>query len=279
MRASTRYTWICLAVFITCIACIALPRIAVSTVWMPVSTNQLVERSDLIVSGTVLDRRFSNLEETPLPATIYTIEIDEMVRGTATVDVFELPVYGGCFGDYCEGIAGVPELTVGEAYVLFLEGVGAKSQPFVGGPQGVYRVVGDGQERYIVDFFGNSLATVNDQVVSTARRSRLLGDAQAPVSVISIVGESRVVDDVPPDLLYDDFLDLAQDVHLQFACDGGEVDGAFVVDIGPDSEWTWLLETSSIDYALTRDTGLLAVGEPPVTFVTVDAEEGEFLND
>jgi hypothetical protein len=136
---------ICLVIYLILVGFLFQLDSASATVWTPLSTEQLVDRSDVIVSGAVLDSRHSDLVETPLPATIYTIEIEEIVRGSAFSETFELPVYGGCFGDFCEGIAGVPELEIGESYVLFLEGVGTDSQPFVGGPQGVFRIIQDGE--------------------------------------------------------------------------------------------------------------------------------------
>lgn len=101
--------------------------------------------------------------------TVVRFTVEETVAGTVPASV-ELVYSGGEVGGIRQRIDGMPELTVGERYVVMLEPEQSPplTSPFVGFNQGLYRVVGDARATSIVrDRQGRTLAS--DAVPASAR--------------------------------------------------------------------------------------------------------------
>lgn len=101
--------------------------------------------------------------------TVVRFTVEETVAGTAPASV-ELVYSGGEVGGIRQRIDGMPELAVGERYVVLLEPEQSPplTSPFVGFNQGLYRVVGDtGATSVVRDRQGRTLAS--DAVPAGAR--------------------------------------------------------------------------------------------------------------
>lgn len=101
--------------------------------------------------------------------TIVRFTVDETVAGNVPASV-ELVYSGGEVGGIRQRIDGMPELAVGERYVVLLEPEQTPplTSPFVGFNQGLYRVVGDTRADSVVrDRQGHPLAS--DAVPANAR--------------------------------------------------------------------------------------------------------------
>ena len=101
--------------------------------------------------------------------TVVRFTVDETVAGTVPASV-ELVYSGGEVGGIRQRVDGMPELAVGERYVVLLEPEQTPrlTSPFVGFNQGLYRVVGDTRATSVVrDRQGRSLAS--DAVPADAR--------------------------------------------------------------------------------------------------------------
>ena len=101
--------------------------------------------------------------------TVVRFTVDETVAGNVPASV-ELVYSGGELGGIRQRIDGMPELAVGERYVVLLEPEQTPplTSPFVGFNQGLYRVVGDTHATSVVrDRQGHALAS--DAVPAGAR--------------------------------------------------------------------------------------------------------------
>jgi hypothetical protein len=149
------------------------------------SFEQLVERSDVIVVGTVRDISSS---WDASGQTIYThASLDELevIKGDVPAAVYELQVPGGVVGGAAQVYPGVPRLAVGARYVLFIRGDRQTFIPFVGAYQGVYSVLRAGGEERVYRY---------DQQPSPNALSGVLTAPQAP-SLDEFVSRIRRLDD------------------------------------------------------------------------------------
>lgn len=101
--------------------------------------------------------------------TVVRFQVEETVAGTVPATV-EITLSGGEMGGIRQRVEDMPELAVGERYVVLLEAEQTPrlTSPFVGFNQGLYRVVGDALATAVVrDRKGRALA--NDAVPAGAR--------------------------------------------------------------------------------------------------------------
>lgn len=83
------------------------------------SLEELTERSDLVVHGTVGSIDFEFVPEKG-PFTRVQIELDEVIAGVAATETVTVRMYGGVYGDRRTAMDGAPCLDTGEEVVLFL---------------------------------------------------------------------------------------------------------------------------------------------------------------
>jgi hypothetical protein len=122
-----------------------LPAVAHATLEVPVEFGEMVQGSQLVVYGRVVDVRGQQTGDRRSIETIVTVAVAQALKGQPGATVaFRLP--GGEVGRYRRVIVGVPRFTSGDDVIVFLRG-GAPALPTVFGlSQGLYRVgrSGDG---------------------------------------------------------------------------------------------------------------------------------------
>lgn len=142
-------------------------RSAGATVVANMTTAAQAAAADRIFVGTV-----AAVTSRPVAArpqwfeTAVRFTVEEAVAGTFPASV-ELVYSGGEVGGVRQRVDGMPELAVGERYVVLLEPERTPplASPFVGFNQGLYRVIGDARTAAVVrDRQGRSLAGSAAQV-------------------------------------------------------------------------------------------------------------------
>jgi hypothetical protein len=132
------------------------------------SISEQVERADVVLHGTVLNAERTEIVNGAVPITLYSIDVHECVKGSVESDVVEVPVFGGCINDECIVTPGTPRLSAGDEVILFLQGVGWYIDPFLGGENGVRRVVRQGNNASISDYDGYALTLVGEELVNVS---------------------------------------------------------------------------------------------------------------
>ncbi len=134
-------------------------RAASATVLREVAFEAQSASADRIFVGTV-----RSVESRPNPAapryleTLVAFAVEEIIAGDVASPL-TLRFSGGQLGDVRQSVDGLPELAVGERYVVFLE----RDQepplvsPVVGFNQGLYRVVEEGGRSVVRDRLGRPL--------------------------------------------------------------------------------------------------------------------------
>ena len=115
------------------------------------SFDELVERSELVLVGTVSELRseYSTPDQTGIH-TYVTLSDLTVVKGALAQTHYTLRTPGGRVGDRLDVYPGLPQLRPGERYVLFVRGNFRDFFPVVGINQGVYQVLNDGAGRQVV---------------------------------------------------------------------------------------------------------------------------------
>ncbi len=107
---------------------------------------QLVSGAEQVVEGTVVA-----VEEAPdasgIQRTLVTLADLLVLKGQVAGDRFVLDVAGGEKGGLRSSVLDLPELRLGERYVLFVAANGRAVFPVVGVWQGVFRVVRDDERQ------------------------------------------------------------------------------------------------------------------------------------
>ena len=115
------------------------------------SFDELVTLADLVVVGTVSAQ--SSAYDTPAwqhISTYVTLDNLQVVKGAVSAAQYTLRFAGGRVDGRIEMYPGLPELRVGERYVLFVRGNFRNFFPIVGIGQGIYRVMIDASGREVV---------------------------------------------------------------------------------------------------------------------------------
>jgi hypothetical protein len=122
-------------------ALLALPVGA--TMLQPVSLEQLVERADLILHGTVLQSEGRLDERTGMVFTHFTVRVDEAILDSGRSSTVEVVVPGGVDGYRWTQVDGAPDLGAdGQDVVLFLYGDRGERMSNIVFWQGLYHVDG-----------------------------------------------------------------------------------------------------------------------------------------
>lgn len=149
------------------------PAFALSVV--PRSFDELVQRADLVMVGTVQDVRSEfadgGLDQNTIFSYVSFGDLD-VVKGRVAAMEYELRVPGGVVGRFAQDYPGVPTFQTGQRYLLFIRGNRRDFFPVVGITQGVYRVLTTTQERHVV--------VRDDQIDRTGRRALTSAAQNAP---------------------------------------------------------------------------------------------------
>ena len=146
---------------------LALSATLSATTFLPLSFEQLVDGSSLVIYGRVVDVRSQWTEDRRFIESVVSMEVLRGMKGSAGERVaFTVP--GGQVGRYLNLIPGAPVFAVGDQAVVFLTSSGARLPVTTGLAQGVYRVQQDGDSA--------SLLVVPPPIESSGRIVR--GDAR-----------------------------------------------------------------------------------------------------
>jgi hypothetical protein len=113
-----------------------------ATTVAPLSFEQLVNESQVVVYGRVTDVRSQWTDDRRFIESIVSIEILKGMKGSAS-DTISFTVPGGQVGRYRNVIPGAPVFAPGDVAVLFLTARGPRLPVTTGFTQGVYRVQRD----------------------------------------------------------------------------------------------------------------------------------------
>lgn len=160
------------------------------------SFEELVTLADHIVIGTVTGRQ--SLWRDPLQQrgiiTQITLSDLELLKGEHSGSTFVLEMAGGQIGPYGEAVGGLPQLAIGQRYLIFVRGNTQSIFPVVGIEQGVLTVRVDGSGQARVYTFNGLPLTQLEQIATPARA---LTDAPA-LSLESVrLAVERVLEDQP----------------------------------------------------------------------------------
>jgi hypothetical protein len=128
---------------------LGIARTASATVEVPVEFGEMVQGSQLVVHGRVVDVRGQQTGDRRSIETIVTVAVSEALKGQPGDTVtFRMP--GGEVGRYRRVMVGVPRFSSGDDVIVFLRG-GAPALPTVFGlSQGLYRVARAADGRAVV---------------------------------------------------------------------------------------------------------------------------------
>lgn len=126
---------------------LAFGTIANATVVEKKSLDELVSDAPVVLIGTVMGVRYTQLKGTQKPYTELSLQLQDVIAGADKLgrnkgDRVELFFAGGLSEKgYYEVIAGMPELRLGETYLLLLRGGQWSLNPIAGWHQGAFRIV------------------------------------------------------------------------------------------------------------------------------------------
>lgn len=110
-----------------------------ATTVLPATLSEIVNGSQLIVHGRVVDVRAQTTGDRRSIFSVVTVAVDEAVKGSpGRLVTFRVP--GGQIGRYRRVVVGAPDFEAGEEVVVFLRGGGASMPSLFGLAQGVYKV-------------------------------------------------------------------------------------------------------------------------------------------
>jgi hypothetical protein len=120
-----------------------------ATVEVPVEFGEMVQGSQLVVYGRVVDVRSQQTDDRRSIETIVTVAVAQALKGQPGETVaFRLP--GGEVGRYRRVIIGAPRFTSGDDVIVFLRGAAPALPTVFGLNQGLYRVARTSDGRAVV---------------------------------------------------------------------------------------------------------------------------------
>jgi hypothetical protein len=158
-------TAMCRLLFLVpCALCLAVAP-AGATVVLPAEMSDIVNGSQVIVHGRVIDVRSEITAGLRSIHSFVTVAVNQALKGSPGPTVtFRVPQ--GQVGRYRRVIIGAPEFRVGEEIVVFLTGRAPAMPTVFGLNQGVRRLRGDAANRRLV------LATYEREVRAVVERTR-----------------------------------------------------------------------------------------------------------
>lgn len=155
---------------------------AQATTLVPLSFEQLVQASQSVVYGRVVDVRSQWTADRRFIESVVTVDVLRGLKGGAVEEIaFTVP--GGQVGRYLNVIPGAPSFTPGDLAIFFLTAQGPRLPVTTGLTQGIYRVQRDA---------GTGEMVVRPPAVTTGRVVR--GDAtRRPVTLSAFESLVRAV--------------------------------------------------------------------------------------
>ena len=112
---------------------------ATATVYLPVDFQEMVDASQAIVHGRVVDVRSEPTRDRMMVVSYVTLEVAQHLKGSLGESVtFRVP--GGQIGRYRRVIVGAPQFERGDEVVVFLSARGPSIPYIFGLSQGLFRV-------------------------------------------------------------------------------------------------------------------------------------------
>ena len=124
---------------ITIVVCLLIGMPAAAITIAPLSFEQLVNKSALVVLARVIDVRGEFIADGRGVESVVTVSVLKGLKG-GPGDTLQFTVPGGRAGRYLNLIPGAPTFTSGDLAVIFLTARGARLPITTGLTQGVYRV-------------------------------------------------------------------------------------------------------------------------------------------
>jgi hypothetical protein len=124
---------------------VALLSMARATTVVPPDMTQLVDEADAIYRGRVTDvqaRRVERADGGSVIKTFVTVAVDRVLKG-AEVKETTLEFLGGTIGDETLEVGGMPQFTVGDRGIVFVQNNGQQFCPLVRLMHGRYRIQKD----------------------------------------------------------------------------------------------------------------------------------------
>ena len=161
---------------------IGMPAAAITVA--PLSFDQLVNKSALVVLARVIDVRGEFIADGRGIESVVTVSVLKGLKG-GPGDTVQFTVPGGRAGRYLNLIPGAPVFTAGDLAVIFLTARGARLPITTGLTQGVYRV-----QR------GNGETLVMPPVIDNVNTRLARGDVRRkPISLSAFEASVRAVAD------------------------------------------------------------------------------------
>ena len=169
---------------VTIAICLSLGMPAAAITVAPLSFEQLVHRSAVVVLARVLDVRGEFVGDGRGIESVVTVSVLKGLKG-GSVETLQFTVHGGRAGRYLNLIPGAPTFTSGDLAIIFLTARGARLPVTTGLTQGVYRV-----QR------GNGEMLVMPPVIESGNTRAARGDVQRkPVSLSTFEASVRAIVD------------------------------------------------------------------------------------
>jgi hypothetical protein len=125
------------------------PAALQATTQVPVEFGEMVQGSQLVVHGRVVDVRGQQTSDRRSIETVVTLAVTEALKGQPGDTVtFRMP--GGEVGRYRRVVVGVPQFTAGEDVIVFLRGAPPAVPMVFGLHQGLFRVARTADGRAVV---------------------------------------------------------------------------------------------------------------------------------
>lgn len=161
---------------------------------IPPTFEQMVAGAEVIVRGQVVNV-VSTWRDSAADAPIVTkvtVHVEQILKGQPG-SVLELEFLGGTVGDVGLLVSDMPQFTVGERDVLFINTAGHPMSPLVGVFAGRWMVHADaltGRE-FMTTAFGTPITSLSDADPRPARSLSTMRRAGPPLSVSELEGRIR----------------------------------------------------------------------------------------
>ena len=168
----------------------ALPVALRATVLVPAEFREIVNGSDIIAYGRVIETTVEWSSDRKHVDTLVTFQVGTYLKGgPGETLVFKVP--GGTIGRFRNVLVGAPQFTAGEEAVLFLNSRGREYPAVFGLNQGVYRVTLDGAtRRRLVTPPLLARGDTPERVVRGAASRRSLPLESFGAQVVNVLGET-----------------------------------------------------------------------------------------
>jgi hypothetical protein len=130
-----------LGIFLGILVLLGVSRPVDASLFIAMSAEELIEESDAVIEGGVIEQHSHWDEQGRVIVTDSTVRVSEVIIGQAPTFV-RVRTYGGTVGNFSVDAQGFPQLNMGEEVVLFLKKDEAiHANRIVGYQQGHFEVV------------------------------------------------------------------------------------------------------------------------------------------